>query len=91
MHVMFMITYQIGEIMSSGLDVYLEKSGAHVSVSHNKPFPVNVNLEKQQEIEHYYVRVNKRGLSWGKQKQIDDNIQIRYDKTNDKILGIDLL
>lgn len=88
---MLTIIYQIGEIMSSGLDVYLEKSGAHVSVSHNKPFPVNVNLEKQQEIEHYYVRVNKRGLSWGKQKQIDDNIQIRYDKTNDKILGIDLL
>ena len=89
--------------MSSGLDIYLEKNNDYynqlkwieentrVSVSHNKPFPVNVNLEKQQEIEHYYVRVNKRGLSWGKQKQIDDNIQIRYDKTNDKILGIDLL
>ena len=77
--------------MSSGLDVWLEKAGACVSVSHNEPFPVNVNLEKQIEIEHYYVRVNKRGLSWGKQKQIDDNIQIRYDKTNDKILGIDLL
>ena len=81
--------------MSSGLDVYLEKSGDHVSVSHSKPFPVNVNLEKQPEnepeIDVYYLRVNKRGLSWGKQKQIDDNIQIRYDKTNDKILGIDLL
>ena len=89
--------------MTSGLDVYLEKGSDYykrlkwiedntrVSVSHNEPFPVNVNLEKQQEIEHYYVRVNKRGLSWGKQKQIDDNIQIRYDKTNDKILGIDLL
>lgn len=77
--------------MSSGLDVYLEKAGAHVSVSHNKPFPVNVNNEKQIETETYFLRVNKRGLSWGKQKQIDDNIQIRYDKTNDKILGIDLL
>lgn len=90
--------------MSSGLDVYLEniaqkraehsrwlEQNTRISVSHNEPFPVNVNLEKQIEIEHYYVRVNKRGLSWGKQKQIDDNIQIRYDKTNDKILGIDLL
>ena len=81
--------------MSSGLDVYLEKSGAHVSVSHNKPFPVNVNNEKQPEnkpeIDVYYLRVNNRGLSWGKQKQIDDNILIRYDKTNGKILGIDLL
>ena len=77
--------------MSSGLDVYLEKSGAHQSVSHNKPFPVNVNLEKQQEIEQYFLRVNHRGLSWGKMKQIDDNILIRYDKTNGKIMGIDLL
>ena len=77
--------------MSSGLDEYLEKSGAHVSVSHNKPFPVNVSFEKQIEIETYFLRVNHRGLSWGKQKQIDDNILIRYDKTNGKILGIDLL
>ena len=50
--------------MSSGLDVYLEKSDDYykqlkwiedntkISVSHNKPFPVNVNLEKQQEIEN---------------------------------------
>jgi predicted 3-demethylubiquinone-9 3-methyltransferase (glyoxalase superfamily) len=77
--------------MSSGLDVYLENSGAHKSISHNKPFPVNVNLEKQIEIETYFLRVNQRGLSWGKMKQIDDNILIRYDKTNSKILGIDLL
>ena len=77
--------------MSSGLDEYLEKSGAHVSVSHSKPFPVNVNLEKQTEIELYFLRVNHRGLSWGKMKQIDDNILIRYDKTNSKIMGIDLL
>ena len=76
--------------MSSGLDVYLEKSGAHVSVSHNKPFPTTVNNEKQN-IETYFLRVNYRGLSWGRMKQIDDNIIIRYDKTNDKILGIDLL
>lgn len=27
--------------MTSGLDRYLEESGAHVSVSHNKPFPVD--------------------------------------------------
>ena len=76
--------------MSSGLDVYLENSGAHVSVSHNKPFPVDVQFEKQN-IETYFLRVNHRGLSWGKMKQIDDNILIRYDKTNGKILGIDLL
>jgi hypothetical protein len=77
--------------MSSGLDEYLEKLGAQISVSHNEPFPVNVNNKKQQEIEQYFLRVNNRGLSWGKMKQIDDNILIRYDKTNGKILGIDLL
>lgn len=77
--------------MSSGLDVWLEKSGARVSVSHNEPFPVNVNNEKQQENITYYLRINKRGLSWGMQRQIDDNIQIQYDKTNDKILGINIL
>jgi len=77
--------------MSSGLDVWLEKSGAHVSVSHNEPFPVNVNNEKQQENITYYLRINKRGLSWGMQRQIDDNIQIQYDKTNDKILGVNIL
>lgn len=92
---MLTIIYQIGEIMSSGLDVYLEKTGAHVSVSHNEPFPVNVNNKKQPEnepeIDMYYLRVNNRGLSWGKQQQIDDNITITYDKTNGIIIGIDLL
>ena len=77
--------------MSSGLDVWLEKSGAHVSVSHSKPFPVNVNLEKQPEIIQYFVRVNQRGFSWGMQRQIDDNIKITYDKTNDIIVSIDQL
>ena len=77
--------------MTSGLDVWLEKSGAHVSVSHNKRFPVNVNNEKPQENITYYLRINKRGLSWGMQRQIDDNIKITYDKTNDKILGINML
>ena len=76
--------------MSSGLDVYLESLGAKVSVSHNKPFPVNVKTEKQ-DIETYFLRVNYRGLSWGKMKQIDDNIIIRFDKTNNKVIGIDLL
>ena len=77
--------------MTSGLDVWLEKSGAHVSVSHNKPFPVNVNNEKQQKNITYYLRINKRGLSWGMQRQIDDNIKITYDKTNDIIVSIDQL
>ena len=77
--------------MTSGLDVWLEKSGAHVSVSHNEPFPVNVNNQKQQENITYYLRINKRGLSWGMQRQIDDNIQIQYDKTNDIIVSIDQL
>ena len=77
--------------MTSGLDVWLEKSGAHVSVSHNEPFPVNVNNEKQQENITYYLRINKRGLSWGMQRQIDDNIKITYDKTNDIIVSIDQL
>ena len=77
--------------MTSGLDVWLEKSGAHVSVSHNKQFPSNVNNQKQQENITYYLRVNKRGLSWGMQRQIDDNIQIQYDKTNDIIVSIDQL
>ena len=76
--------------MSSGLDVYLEGLGAKVSVSHNEPFPVNVKTEKQ-DIETYFLRVNYRGLSWGKMKQIDDNIIIRFDKTNNKVIGIDLL
>ena len=88
---MLTITYQIGEIMSSGLDVWLEKSGAHVSVSHNEPFPVNVNNKKQQENITYYLRINKRGLSWGMQRQIDDNIKITYDKTNNIIVSIDQL
>lgn len=74
--------------MTSGLDVWLEKSGAHVSVSHNEPFPVNVNNEKQQENITYYLRINKRGLSWGIQRQIDDNIMITYDKTNNIIVSI---
>lgn len=89
--------------MTSGLDVYLEKNNDYynqlkwiedntrVSVSHNKQFPSDVNNEKQQENITYYLRVNKRGLSWGMQRQIDDNIQIQYDKTNDKILGINML
>ena len=76
--------------MSSGLDVYLEGLGAKVSVSHNEQFPVDVKFEKQN-VETYFLRVNYRGLSWGRMKQIDDNIIIRYDKTNDKILGVDLL
>lgn len=74
--------------MTSGLDVWLEKSGAHVSVSHNEPFPENVNNEKQQENITYYLRINKRGLSWGMQRQIDDNIMITYNKTNDIIVSI---
>ena len=77
--------------MTSGLDVWLEKSGAHVSVSHNKQFPSNVNNQKQQENITYYLRINKRGLSWGMQRQIDDNIKITYDKTNDIIVSIDQL
>ena len=89
--------------MTSGLDVYLEKNNDYynqlkwiedntrVSVSHNEPFPVNVNNQKQQENITYYLRVNKRGLSWGMQRQIDDNIKITYDKTNDIIVSIDQL
>ena len=101
---MLTITYQIGKIMSSGLDVYLEnvaqkrnehmqwlEKNTRVSVSHNERIPVNVNNEKQQENITYYLRINKRGLSWGMQRQIDDNIKITYDKTNDIIVSIDQL
>ena len=90
--------------MTSGLDVYLEnvtqkrnehmqwlEKNTRVSVSHNEPFPVNVNNQKQQEIVQYFVRVNQRGFSWGMQRQIDDNIKITYDKTNDIIVSIDQL
>ena len=90
--------------MSSGLDVYLEnvtqkrnehmqwlEKNTRVSVSHNERFPVNVNNEKPQENITYYLRINKRGLSWGMQRQIDDNIKITYDKTNDTIVSIDQL
>ena len=47
--------------------------------------------EKSQENITYYLRINKRGFSWGMQRQIDDNIKITYDKTNDIIVSIDQL
>ena len=80
--------------MSSGLDVYLESLGAKVSVSHNKPFPVNVKTKKQipdVQVELYFLRVNAKGISWGKQQQIDDNIAVLYDVDNKCILRIEQL
>ena len=72
--------------MSSGLDVWLEKSRAHVSVSHNEPFPSNVNNQKQ-----VYIRVNQNGVSWGHQRQIDDNISVIYDTKTKTIVRIEQL
>ena len=72
--------------MSSGLDVWLEKSGANVSVSHDKQFPSDVNNQKQ-----VYIRVNQNGVSWGHQRQIDDNISVIYDTKTKTIVRIEQL
>ena len=85
--------------MSSGLDVYLEnvaqkraersrwlEQNAHVSVSHNEPFPSDVNNQKQ-----VYIRVNQNGVSWGHQRQIDDNISVIYDTKTKTIVRIEQL
>lgn len=69
--------------MSSGLDVYLEKLGGSLP-----EFPKVKKIERTTVSEGnkldapqgivYYLRVNDSRITWGKQKQIDDNICIVY-------------
>lgn len=70
--------------MSSGLDVFLEKLGGSLpefpQVKKVEPETSN-RLDTPHEVT-YYCRVNGDKITWGYQRQLDDNICIIYNKNN---------
>ena len=71
--------------MSSGRDVYLEKMGGWEPVEFPKAKVYTEDksnkLDNPQEVT-YYLRVNGDKITWGYQRQIDDNISIVYNKNS---------